>query len=63
MTETGIKMDKLKVLRPKLRIGLLALQILLPLVGYYALQADQLGLTWGTSVAFAVSMAVLIWIG
>jgi hypothetical protein len=63
MTENGIKLDKLRVLRPKLRIGLLALQILLPLAGYYGLQAGRPGLTWGFAVAFAVSMAVLIWIG
>lgn len=63
MTETSIKTDKVKAIRPKMRIGLLALQILLPLVGYYALQAGQLGLTWGIAGFFILSMAVLIWLG
>lgn len=63
MAETNFKMDKMKALRPKLRIGLLAVQILLPLAGYYALQADKQGLTWGIAAIFMVSMAVLIWVG
>jgi hypothetical protein len=63
MTETSIKTDKLKAIRPKMRIGLLALQILLPLAGYYALQAGRLGLTWGVAALFIASMAVLTWVG
>ncbi|QRN83109.1 hypothetical protein JR338_12005 [Chloroflexota bacterium] len=63
MTETSIKTEKMKAIRPKLRIGLLALQILLPLAGYFALQEGHLGLTWGIAGIFIVSMAVLIWLG
>ena len=63
MTETGSEVDKMKALRPKLRIGLLVLQILLPLAAYYALQAGQVGLTWGLAVTFTVSMVGLIWVG
>jgi uncharacterized membrane protein len=63
MTETNIKKDKMKAIRPKLRIVLLALQILLPLAGYFALQAGQLGLTWAIAGIFIISMAVLIWLG
>ncbi len=47
MTETSIKTDKLKAIRPKLRIALLALQVILPLAGYYALQAGHLGADLG----------------
>jgi hypothetical protein len=63
MTETGNKVDKMKDLRPQLRIGLLALQILLPLAAYYALRAGQTGPTWGLAVTFVVSMVGLIWVG
>ena len=63
MAETSIKTEKLKAIRPKLRIGLLTLQILLPLAGYFALQAGRLGLTWGVAALFIASMAVLIWVG
>ena len=63
MTETSMKIDKMKTLRPKLRIGLLALHILLPLAAYYALRAGQMGLTWGLAGVFTLSMAGLIWVG
>ena len=63
MTETSIKTDKLKAIRPKMRIALLALQVILPLAGYFALQAGHSGLTWGIAGVFIVSMAVLIWLG
>ena len=63
MADSGSKMDKLSVLRPKLRIGLLALQVLLPLAGYAALQAGQRGVAVGVAAAFSLSMVVLIWLG
>lgn len=63
MTENEIKVDKLAALRPKLRIGLLALQIALPLIGYTSLQAGSTGQTVGIAAAFVLSMVVLIWLG
>lgn len=63
MTETDVKINTMKTLRPTLRISLLVLQVLLPLAAYYALQNDRMGLTWGLAAAFALSMAGLIWLG
>ena len=63
MADSGSKMDKLSVLRPKLRIGLLALQVLLPLAGYAALQVGQQAVTVGVAAAFSLSMVVLVWLG
>jgi hypothetical protein len=63
MTENKANVDKLTILRPKLRIGLLALQVLLPLIGYAGLQAGNTGLTVGIAVTFVLSLVVLIWLG
>lgn len=56
MAENGSKMKKLSA-------GLLALQVLLPLAGYAALQAGRQGFAVGAAAAFALSMVVLIWLG
>ena len=55
--------EKKKALKPKLKNGLLVIQILLPFAAYVALQSGRNILAGTIAGLFVLSMAVLVWAG
>ncbi len=63
MSEIGIVVEKKKSLKPKLKNGLLIVQILLPFAGYMALQSGRNLPAVIIAGLFILSMVVLVWAG
>jgi hypothetical protein len=63
MFETGTVIQKKKSFKPKLKNGLLVIQILLPFVGYVVLQTGRNLLADIVAGLFTLSMVMLVWAG
>lgn len=63
MSDTGTVVEKKNTIKPRLKNGLLIVQILLPFAGYAALQSGRSLWAWVIAGLFTLSMAVLVWAG